>query len=64
MRWQIWALNVVVIAILAGMAHSFRLLGWEIALAFAAGFFFCYAGYGCWRVDYERERRADFTDRR
>jgi hypothetical protein len=57
---MIWIANLVVAAILYGVAHFFHMVGWEIALAYLCGYMACYLFYGCWRVDDRNEGYSRF----
>ena len=51
--WVIWLLNIVVVAILAGLAYLLRWIGPEFCAGLIVGFAWCYIAFKCWRFDYE-----------
>ena len=61
-RWAIWALNLIVVAILYGIAQFFLFAGVSFTYGAIFGFAVCYILYKCWRQDYADEAKAHFTD--
>ena len=61
-RWAIWALNIVVIAVLATMAYFLKWAGTEFAVGALFGMCVNYVLYRNWRQDYADEAKAHFTD--
>lgn len=57
---MLWVLNLMVAAILYGVAELAHFAGWQISLGYLIGFLACYFIYGCWRVDDRNENYRRF----
>jgi len=55
----IWILNLAAVVVIYGVLKFFEFAGWQFAVGFSAGYFFCYMAFKCWKSEHKDDNVID-----